>query len=349
MLVHIHYATATSPEWADPDPDSVRPQLLPDLTGEWTSSTGETFTLRLHTPSDSAATPPHSMYAREGGHCRLHRNYGYESRELISISIKCDGLDDGILHPDGQEVQREGGPTWSKTSSGPLRNSSIHTVHMVFMNHYDVGYTSFINDVDNTYMHEYFPLAANTAEEMRNTHSKVAFIYTTHAWLMQRYLQCPKGDCLAKSLNNNFSKPLQCPTQAEVEKFTAAAKNGDIAWHAGPFNWQPENMSPALFDAGIDLVRAMDEMFYNGNKNTTTMSVRDVIYVTRSVIPYLAKRGITGLTIGSNGADFPPQVPTAPYLSLSLSLSLTLSLTLSLNLSLTLILIGLPTVGSKAP
>jgi hypothetical protein len=39
------------------------------------------------------------------------------------------------------------------------------------------------------------------------------------------------------------------------------------------------------------------------------MSVRDVIYVTRSVIPLLKARGIQGLTIGSNGADYPPQVP----------------------------------------
>ena len=31
--------------------------------------------------------------------------------------------------------------------------------------------------------------------------------------------------------------------------------------------------------------------------------------MTRSVVPYLAERGITGLTIGSNGADIPPSVP----------------------------------------
>ena len=65
-------------------------------------------------------------------------------------------------------------------------------------------------------------------------------------------------------------------------------------WHAGPFNWQPENMAPDLFDAGIDLVRHMDHRFYNGSKNSTVMSVRDVIYVTRSVIPFLVNRGITG-------------------------------------------------------
>lgn len=68
-------------------------------------------------------------------------------------------------------------------------------------------------------------------------------------------------------------------------------------------------MVPELFDAGIDLVRRMDDRFYKGTQTTNTMSVRDVIYVTRSVIPLLQKRGITGLTIGSNGADSPPQVP----------------------------------------
>ena len=68
-------------------------------------------------------------------------------------------------------------------------------------------------------------------------------------------------------------------------------------------------MAPELFTAGIDLVRRMDQRYYGATKNTTTMSVRDVMYVTRSVIPHMAEHGITGLTIGSNAADFPPQVP----------------------------------------
>jgi hypothetical protein len=80
--------------------------------------------------------------------------------------------------------------------------------------------------------------------------------------------------CSARSLNNPYSELLQCPSEAEITTFTAAAERGDIAWHAGPFNWQPENMSPALFDSGIDIVRRMDERFYKGAKNTTTMSVR---------------------------------------------------------------------------
>lgn len=84
---------------------------------------------------------------------------------------------------------------------------------------------------------------------------------------------------------NTRTRPVQCPTQAEVATFENAVKDGDIVWHAGPFNWQPENMAPQLFEAGIDMVRRMDRRFYGDSKNTTTMSVRDVIYVTRSVVP----------------------------------------------------------------
>ena len=63
---------------------------------------------------------------------------------------------------------------------------------MVYMNHYDVGYTSYINNVDNQYMHSYFKSAATTAATMRNSSAtNDAFIYTTHAWLMQRFLHCP--------------------------------------------------------------------------------------------------------------------------------------------------------------
>ena len=75
---------------------------------------------------------------------------------------------------------------------------------------------------------------------------------------------------------------------------------------------QFENQSPALVEAGLKLTRSYDELFY-GNasdaRKTITMSDRDVIYVTRAMIPFLSKYGVQGLTIGSNGANYPPQVP----------------------------------------
>ena len=43
----------------------------------------------------------------------------------------------------------------------------------------------------------------------------------------------------------------------------------------------------------------LQKMFPVGLQATRTMSIRDVIYVTRAVLPHLKNLGITGLTIGS--------------------------------------------------
>jgi hypothetical protein len=44
---------------------------------------------------------------------------------------------------------------------------SIDTVHIVWMNHLDVGFTNNIASVLNIYWHEYFPKAIQTAKEVR--------------------------------------------------------------------------------------------------------------------------------------------------------------------------------------
>lgn len=140
--------------------------------------------------------------------------------------------------------------------------SEIHTVHLVFMNHLDVGYASFINNIDNEYFHGYFPKAKLLADQMRALEGTDRFIYVTHPWLMSFFLDCPCTDsndpnCSALSLNNPYAPPLQCPTPEEVQNFTAALKKGDIVWHAAPFNVQAENMGGALFEAGIKQVRGV--------------------------------------------------------------------------------------------
>ena len=43
----------------------------------------------------------------------------------------------------------------------------IHSVHLVFMNHLDIGYTNFINPVYNEYIHTYYDRAINLSEAMR--------------------------------------------------------------------------------------------------------------------------------------------------------------------------------------
>ena len=508
------------------DLDGISSSQLPDLTGTWETrevDKNETRVLSLfrHQPAAAAAAAPNSVYSCTiddiaCGHCWLVPMYDYSSRNLQKVEVQCD---DGTLGfvvagTDGSLDVILNSSRWFHQSTVPrAHNTTIHTVHMVYMNHYDVGYTGFVNDVDNKYMHNYFPLAASTAKEMKANRSDGGdrFIYTTHAWLMQRFLECPcpqppptppcvdglpgvwsssdgraryhfsadrpghvavrcltsdwestpagtcnwntgmcsltasrivceldngktmagvvsdddasisfpkpdtawskftgplsglwygckrvvngpndpyqylviaqnastdnvsvwwdtgvppsgsspapqwthstsgfltkkgnitslelqlkgysphltgivtsaydaiqfpsndesglwyphaaqcypgpgcpKGeagprDCPARTLMNNRTRPVQCPTAEEVMTFEVAVHDGDIVWHAGPFNWQPENMSPQLFEAGIDMVRRMDRRFYGEVKNTTTMSVRDVICKSSELLAY---------------------------------------------------------------
>ena len=197
---------------------AAEPQIqavLPDLSGTWLATTKSVLSMYRHQPSQSAAAVPNSVYARELdgkplGHCWLAPSYDYSSRELQRIVFVCDGGDRGIVTTDSSGsgsgsssssttttpavLLSMGGDVWRRNSLIPApHNETIHTVHMIYMNHYDVGYTGYVNDVDNKYMHNYFPLAASTAKAMKANASDGGdrFIYTTHAWLMQRFLECP--------------------------------------------------------------------------------------------------------------------------------------------------------------
>eukprot|EP01062_Namystynia_karyoxenos_P023051 TRINITY_DN18872_c0_g1_i1.p1 TRINITY_DN18872_c0_g1~~TRINITY_DN18872_c0_g1_i1.p1 ORF type:complete len:1136 (+),score=352.05 TRINITY_DN18872_c0_g1_i1:92-3499(+) len=466
------------------------------LAGLWHRAGGgpTDFAVLTH----DAPTDPVKAWRRSGGEWRA---------EVMSLdgtaAVSSGRLGRGRV-AGAAAIEWSDGTEWRRHPSQTLPSATpIHTVHMVYMNHYDVGYTSFINNVDNEYLHKYYSLAANTADQMRASGSNDSFVYTTHPWLMRRFLECPCPDpprppaplegvwtgsplggadhryyfsgveagqyavkcltsqwrggsaggcgwgagnctlsgatvscaldngaklsgpvqgngsaigfalpwrrftgavsglwygpsdvqdyyvaahnatsgeltvwwdvsiskrgwaygsgsvtgssvsllipdysktalegtlspgqitwkgsagtwhehgvqcypgackstaCPARTLGHALAPPLTCPSAAELSTFTAAAKRGDIVWHAQPFNLESENMSPELFKAGLDEFVRMDKRFY-GEQRTITASDRDVIYVTRSIIPLLRSYNVTGLTIGSNGANYPPQVP----------------------------------------
>ena len=49
---------------------------------------------------------------------------------------------------------------------------------------------------------------------------------------------------------------------------------GDITWHRGPFNMQPENYEASLFEYALSLSNELDNKFNFENKKT--LSQRDV-------------------------------------------------------------------------
>ncbi|XP_022328600.2 uncharacterized protein LOC111127633 isoform X2 [Crassostrea virginica] len=185
--------------------------------------------------------------------------------------------------------------------------SNVKYVHVIFMNHLDVGYDGihseigFINNILNRYFVEYFPRAVNLSQQLRAGEYVENFIYTTHPWLVSLYLDCPTDFRL-----NNIS--LMCPNETEIEYFQAAISRGDITWHAGPMNMQPENMNEILFQMSLNMSFELDKNF-NIQRSFPTLSQRDVPGLTQAVIPSLVQRGIAAVSVGVNPGTSPPAVP----------------------------------------
>ena len=146
----VHTRLQASFETGTPD------VVLPDLSGTWAvAGTGDgdvgvgpspVLSLYRHQPGRSAAAAPNSVYTRElggspRGHCWLTPFYGYDTRLLQRVELTCDGGDSGyITTATTNRGLVINGETWARQSATPAtHNTTIHTVHMIYMNHYDVG------------------------------------------------------------------------------------------------------------------------------------------------------------------------------------------------------------------
>jgi len=64
----------------------------------------------------------------------------------------------------------------------------------------DVGYADYSVSVINKYFTEYFPRAVDVANGLRSGGYVETFIYTTHAWLVSLYLDCPPNLVLVNGI-----------------------------------------------------------------------------------------------------------------------------------------------------
>ena len=183
----------------------------------------------------------------------------------------------------------------------------ITDVHIIAMNHLDVGYNGIpglglINNILNEYFSTYFPRAISVAQELTKRGNAPRLIYTTHAWLLHLYLHCPADFTLS-----NIT--LQCPADADVQAMHGAIKRGDVTWHAAAFNTQYENaLNAEMIDVQFQLARDLaDEL---GVPRPQTVSLRDVPGTTRSLVPHLVRNGITGISIGVNNGSPAPLMPS---------------------------------------
>ena len=215
----------------------------------------------------------------------------------------------------------------SASATASSSDGTIDRVHVVWMNHLDVGFTNNIASVLNIYFHEYFTKAIATAAAVNKPGEPPVFRYTSHAWLLDLFLNCPHYlglQCSAAAANNEVngeaSAPdrlgvtpdfapgcVVCPNASLVAAVEQGIRDDVITWHAFPFNAEPELADAGLLLSGIDSVHALDARF--GKKNKTVISQRDVPGVSRGIIPLMRQRGVLALSEGCNAQIQPPDTP----------------------------------------
>ncbi|XP_076436514.1 uncharacterized protein LOC143276017 [Babylonia areolata] len=188
----------------------------------------------------------------------------------------------------------------------------VKKVHLVFMNHLDVGYdgilptTGFALNVINRYFTTYYPRAVGVAELLREMGYAERLVYTTHPWLLYLYLHCSPF-----TLATNIT--LKCPAKIDSDAMRVSIGHGDVVWHAGPMNMQYEFMHPVLFDLSLNFSSLLDEEF-NIKRTTPVISQRDVPGMTKAVIPVLKKHKIQAISVGVNDMTSPPALPRTPFI-----------------------------------
>ncbi len=171
------------------------------------------------------------------------------------------------------------------TKNESKTNASIKNVHVVFMTHFDMGFTDLADTVLTNYIQDYIPHAIELAIEL-NRDGRKRFVWTLGAFLIDRYLK--------KS------------GQEEVKKLREAVERGDICWHGMAFTTHTELMDVDLMDFNLSYSDTLDKQF---GKKTVAAKLTDVPGHTKAMVPAMACHGKQYLHIGVNPSSMNPMVP----------------------------------------
>ena len=164
-------------------------------------------------------------------------------------------------------------------------DASVKRVLVMFKCHFDAGFIDTQYNVVHKYFNQYFPQAIEIARAA-NAGGKRRYVWTTGSWLLFEYLEQAQA--------------------AERKTMEDAIARGDIAWHALPFTWQTEMLSPSMIEGSLALAQSLDRRF---GTVTSGAKMTDVPGHTRGMIVPLAGRGVTFLEIGVNGGSTPAVLP----------------------------------------
>jgi hypothetical protein len=164
-------------------------------------------------------------------------------------------------------------------------DTAVKRVLVMFKCHFDAGFIDTQANVVHKYFTQYFPQAIDIARA-QNAQGKRRYVWTTGSWLLYEYLEQA--------------------SPADRKTMEQAIARGDIAWHALPFTWQTEMLSPSMIEGSLALSQSLDRRF---GLVTTGAKMTDVPGHTRGIIAPLARHGVGFLEIGVNGGSTVAQLP----------------------------------------
>ena len=129
-----------------------------------------------------------------------------------NVTVNMTGFPEDLVGKVSKDGETIGMPYGWRRKKYNFFTKPIRSVHVVFMNHLDIGYTNFINPVYDEYIHTYYQRAINISQGMRDMGGTDRYLYGTHPMLMDLLLDCPPH----MDLGNPFTQPLQCPTEARA-------------------------------------------------------------------------------------------------------------------------------------
>ena len=210
--------------------------------------------------------------------------------------------------------------------------SAVTHMHMIWSNHFDAGFddiswfyqplshwpqnaggSPFAYRVLQNYFSTYFPAAVARAAHFRSINQTYAWM--TQEWIINLYLDCEASGIVEWASPNPLDAPspsakplLRCPNASATAAMRAAIMRGDIFFHAFPHNPSFGTLDLNLLRSGLrEVKRTADAL---GIAHPTTLSLRDVPGLTRSIVPHLVDANVDFISLGSGGPHLGhPDIP----------------------------------------
>ena len=194
---------------------------------------------------------------------------------------------------------------------------SIRTVHIVSQCHLDAGYKyPYVAEVASEWFEKWIPQSIALSEKLRNAGGQVQHRWTMNPWFASFFLSCPTHRAVWEERNEftvTGARPsfqLQCPNASAIAVFKAAVQRGDINFYASGFCTMYEYADDSLLSWISEFTHSVGTMAGQPFRSTVA-SQRDEPGITRSAIPLLVDKGVTGYVAGVDWASPVAAVPRA--------------------------------------